>query len=276
MSSSLRSNEPESTEMRVDVGPTSLRVVVRGEGEPLVLFNGLGAHIAMWGPFATELARTRKVVMFDAPGCGASPATRRPRRMHELTPLIARLLDDLQIESADMLGYSWGGALLQQFAHDYPERVRRLVLASTTPGLGGQPPSLKVLGIMSTPLRYLSPTFMEHAAPHLYGGANRRLPGERPRTTERWFIKPPSTVGYTRQLYAISGWTSLRWLRKLPQRVLVLCGDDDPLVPVSNARLIARSVPDSRLHIAPGAGHLWLIGREDQSVPIIEAFLSAP
>ncbi len=65
--------------------------------------------------------------------------------------------------------------------------------------------------------------------------------------------------GYLAQLYAIAGWTSVPWLRRLRQPTLVLAGDDDPIVPLVNGRILARLIPDARLHVVPGGGHLFLL-----------------
>ena len=66
--------------------------------------------------------------------------------------------------------------------------------------------------------------------------------------------------GYLGQLYAITGWTSLPWLRRLRQPTLVLAGDDDPIVPLVNGRILAHLIPDASLHVVPGGGHLFLLG----------------
>ena len=65
----------------------------------------------------------------------------------------------------------------------------------------------------------------------------------------RRFIEPPSIRGYLGQLYAITGWTSLPWLHTLRQPTLVLNGDDDPIVPPINGRILAHCIPDARLYV---------------------------
>src|SRR4051794_6250899 len=115
-----------------------VRVGIRGEGPRLLLVNGIGASLEMWEPFATRFP-DRQVVAFDFPGCGESDRIRRPTRMRGLATLTQKLLDRLGMYNADVLGYSWGGALAQQLVHQAPHRVRRLVLVSTVPGLGGKP-----------------------------------------------------------------------------------------------------------------------------------------
>jgi pimeloyl-ACP methyl ester carboxylesterase len=113
-----------------------LRVSVRGNGPSVLLINGLGASIALWEPLHQDLADFR-VISFDAPGSGRSSTPRVPYTIGALADVVANLLDVLGEEAVDVVGYSFGGALAQQFARDYPHRVRRLVLGATTCGWGG-------------------------------------------------------------------------------------------------------------------------------------------
>jgi poly(3-hydroxyoctanoate) depolymerase len=80
--------------------------------------------------------------------------------------------------------------------------------------------------------------------------------------------------GYLGQLYAITGWTSLPWLPTLPQPTLVLAGDDDPIVPVRNGRILACRIPDARLHVLPGAGHLFLLEQPAPMAALVTRFLA--
>jgi pimeloyl-ACP methyl ester carboxylesterase len=126
---------------------------------------------------------------------------------------------------------------------------------------------------MSTPRRYLSPTYLRRVAPRIYGGATRR-PGGLAASRHAWAQRPPNRIGYLHQLYAISGWTSVPWLRRVRQPTLVVCGDDDPLVPLRSARLLARLVPDARLHVVPGAGHLVLVEDPVGCAQLVREFLA--
>ncbi len=95
----------------------------------------------------------------------------------------------------------------------------------------------------------------------MYGGAARRDPDALLHGSLARFVEPPSMRGYLGQLYAITGWTSLPWLRRLQHPTLVLAGDDDPIVPLVNGRILARCIPDARLHVVRSAGHLFLLER---------------
>ena len=76
----------------------------------------------------------REILIFDVPGIGRSEMSWRPRRFSGLARLANKLLDRLGYQRVDVVGVSWGGALAQQFARQYPDRCRRLVLAATSPG----------------------------------------------------------------------------------------------------------------------------------------------
>jgi len=88
------------------------------------------------------------------------------------------------------------------------------------------------------------------------------------------FTRAPSLSGYLAQLYAIAGWTSLPWLYRLPQPTLVLAGDDDPIVPLVNGRILHRLIPDSRLHVLNGGGHLFLLERAADIGSLVTDFVS--
>jgi len=112
------------------------------------------------------------------------------------------------------------------------------------------------------------------AAPEIYGGEIRDQPELIRAHSSR--IVPPTTQGYLYQLLAGLGWTSLWWLHRLRQPTLILAGSDDRLVPPINARLLALLIPNNRLHIIPGGGHLFMLHRLDDVVPLICEFLDRP
>jgi pimeloyl-ACP methyl ester carboxylesterase len=82
-----------------------------------------------------------------------------------------------------------------------------------------------------------------------------------------------SSRGYLYQLLAIASWTSLHALTLIRQPTLVLSGDDDPLIPTVNARIMARGIPHARLHMYHG-GHLALVTEAAELAPVIDRFLA--
>src|SRR5262249_1999109 len=123
--------------------------------------------------------------------------------------------------------------------------------------------------------RYYSPSYFERVAPILYGGAVRRNPGLLRAQGHFRFLRPPSVRGYLWQVSATVGWSSLCRLHRLPSPTLILAADDDPIVPLANARLMHFALPSARLHVMVEGGHLFLLTHAATVAPLIEEFLSA-
>jgi poly(3-hydroxyoctanoate) depolymerase len=259
----------------VEVDGVRLRTSVRGSGPPLLLITGLGASLDLAEPFERELARRNlQVISFDAPGVGRSTPYARPRRIGGMAGTVRDLVAELGHPRVDVFGVSLGGVVAQQLAHQAPGVVRRLVLAATGPGLGGVPGSPRVLLSLATPRRYYNPDYYRRIAGRVYGGAARHDPDALLHGSVARFVERPSVRGYLGQLYAISGWTSMPWLHRLPQPTLVLAGDDDPIVPLVNGRILARLIPDARLHVVRGGGHLFPLERPAEVAGLVADFLT--
>jgi poly(3-hydroxyalkanoate) depolymerase len=254
-----------------------LRAAIRGTGRPLLLLMGIGGNLEMWAPFEEALdPRVIQTITVDAPGTGGSSGYRLPRRMSGLARTMDAMLDTLGLDRVDVLGVSFGGVLAQQLAHQAPGRVRRLVLAATGPGLGGVPGSPRVLLRLVTPRRYVQPDYFRRIAGDIYGGAARLDPDAMLHGSLARFANAPSVGGYAAQLFAITGWSSVPWLRRLPHRTLILAGNDDPIVPLANGRILSRLIPDARLHIVRGGGHLFLLESPAGIATLITKFLTGP
>ena len=257
----------------VEVGEVRLRTSVRGSGPPLLLVTGLGASLDLAEPFERELAaRGRQVISFDAPGIGGSTPYRSPRRMPGLVRTVTGMLDALGYDEVDVFGVSLGGVVAQQLARQAPHRVRGLVLAATAPGLGGMPGAPSALLALTTPRRYRDPEHYLQIAGRIYGGMARTDP-HRLLHTVIGRVQPPSVAGYVGQLYAITGWSSMPWLHTLRQPTLVLAGDDDPIIPLVNARILAWRIPSATLQVLRGGGHLFILERPAEIADRVTAFL---
>ncbi len=257
----------------IELDGQRIRTAVRpGNGTltPLLLFNGIGANLELVFPFVQALNPDLEVIAFDVPGVGGSSTPSTPYRFPGLAKLAARMLDYLDYGQVCALGVSWGGALAQQFAHDYPERCKKLVLCATSAGAVMIPGKPKVLMRMASPRRYIQPSYGVHIAPDIYGGAFRRDPGLAMKHAAK--VRSSGKVGYYWQLAAGLGWTSIHWLHKIKQPTLVLAGDDDPIIPLANMRLIAWRIPNAELHVIDD-GHLFLVTRAETVAPIIMKFL---
>jgi poly(3-hydroxyalkanoate) depolymerase len=253
------------------VAGMNVRVVVwpgSAPGTPLLIFNGIGARAEMLAPFA-EAMRGTEIITFDVPGTGESSLPPLPYRLWMLSMLAGRLLTALGYTRVDVLGVSWGGAAAQQFAVQNPRRCRRLVLAATTPGFLMVPPKWSVFSKFMTPRRYNDPQFRRAIAGDIYGGRAR----SNPEMIDEFH--PTSRRGYVLQQLAIAGWSSLPWLPLLCQPTLIVAGNDDPVIPLPNALLMARLIPQATLHVLDD-GHLFIISSAARTAEVVSEFLSRP
>jgi poly(3-hydroxyalkanoate) depolymerase len=273
----------DAAEIRsVAVGRQLLRVAVRPgrpsasevQRVPLLLINGIGASLELLQPFVDEVDPAVDVIRFDPPGVGGSDPSAGPYRFTGLCRLIARMLTELGYDRVDVLGISWGGGVAQHFAAFHRSRCRRLVLVATATGSLMVPGKPSVLRHMVTPRRYLDRGYLRQVAGHIYGGLAHADPAPVATVMHSGSrVGPPR--GYLYQLTAGAAWTSLPFLPLLRQPTLVVAGDDDPLIPLVNARLMQLLIPHSRLHVYHG-GHLGLLTEAAELAPVVDGFLGAP
>lgn len=254
----------------------TLRVCVRpgnGTRTPLLLINGIGAPLELLQPFVDALDPEWEVIRFDVPGIGGSPLPVVPYSMGTLSIAVSSLLRQLgHTQAVDVMGFSWGGGLAQHLAVQHPRTVRRLVLAATATGAVMVPARPTVLLRMLTPRRHRDPYYAARIAADLYGGSMRTDPQQAAQLLHTAAERGPQR-GYYYQLAAAAGWSSLPFLPLLRQRTLVLIGDDDPLIPTINGRIMERLLANGMLHIYRG-GHLAVLSDATTLAPVVERFLS--
>jgi len=223
-----------------------LRIAMRvqGRGDPLLLLNGMTRPLQSWDPF-TRALHGRTLVSFDAPGVGDSPTPVRPLSITELTTLALAVLDSAGLDEVDVLGYSHGGAVAQQLAHDVPGRVRRLILVATSCGVGATPGTSRAI------LRDLA------------GPVEGNL----------WPL--PDPLGMLWQSLAVSTWSSIPFLGGIQAPTLVVCGSRDHVVPPANSRALAGRIPNASLSMLPGGHDVQHGDSAEVLAHLVEGFLSA-
>jgi len=258
----------------VSVGRQRLRLAIRhgtGDGPPLLLCSGIGIALERWAPFLDALDPGLTVIRFDVPGMGGSPPPILPYRFPRLARLAVGMLAALGHHRFDVLGVSWGGALAQQLAFSNPTACRRVVLAATATGAIMVPASPRVLLRMATPRRHRDEGYARAVAGEIYGGSLRG----RPDLIDRFLPTtnaPGHGRGYLYQLLGGLGWTSLLMLPLIRQPTLVLAGADDPIIPLINARIMSRLLPDATLHVYD-EGHLGLLTKAPELARLVSRFL---
>lgn len=208
---------------KVAIHGVTVATQIVGAGDPILLLNGLGRPMQSWSAFVHALSG-RTVITFDAPGVGASSTPLLPFSMRYLADVAVRVLDAADIESADVVGYSHGGATAQQLAADAPQRVRSLVLLSTSCGLGAIPNRSRAVwrGLLA------------------------------PSAGTPWPAPDPIALWW--HIMAISSWSSIPFLGTLDVPTLVVCGRHDRIVPAANSRLLAARIRGAELTMID-AGH---------------------
>jgi pimeloyl-ACP methyl ester carboxylesterase len=259
----------------VEISGRKVRVRVHGDGPPVLLINGLGGNVATWTSLVRDLEGIQ-VISFDAPGAGRSDSPLAPYTMGHVADVAAAVLDETGHDRADVLGYSFGGAVAQTLAHRSPDRVRRLVLAGTSCGVGAVPGSVRALMAVTTPLRQYSRTG--------YGLMMKMLelaPAEEENQnlmeqTAAWHREaPPSPLGYLWQVAAFSNFNSLPWLHEVEQPTLVITGTHDRLVPMANSAILAAYLPHARMRVVERWGHYLLNDQRSGAGAAIADFVRA-
>jgi 3-oxoadipate enol-lactonase len=248
----------------------SIEYEVRGVGSSLVLINGLG--FGRWGFFKQVPALSRRfaTITFDARE-GRDPEG----IIRGLASDVADLLAHLGVNKAHVLGTSLGGFVAQELALSRPELVARLVLVST--GHGGQRQERMSPGVMGRMfgLGALSPKQASRRG--LEAATSERYRAENPEEFERIldmrFSDSPSASSYYGQ--AKAGWRfdDSAEVGRINSPTLVIHGSEDRYVPPSNARALAAALPDARLRILDGAGHLVFIEQAAEVNMEVSAFL---
>ncbi len=249
---------------------------------PLLLVMGMGLSSRGWGALPDKLAQHFFVITFDNRGTGHSSTRLGFLKMREMAEDAVAVLDAVGIPprqgsagGANVFGISMGGMIAQELALRHPDRVRSLALGATHASyLVSRKPSLcAMVDFVSVVAR---------------GRRNRPGVIGRLLTTPAFVAANPDVVGawfhrsdHARplaaltQLSAILGHHTSPRLNRITCPTLVLSGDQDRLVPVQNAYALARLIPNAKLVILQGAGHVFPLEQEDQTArALVEHFLA--
>ena len=255
-------------DVQLNIRGLRIHAQVCGEGEPLLLYSGIWGEVRLWERLLPHLPGFRTIA-FDPPGIGRSQMPSVPLSMWALAHFGTAVLDEFGIDSAHVLGASFGGAVAQQMAFSHPSRVRRVVLVSTSFGGFARPGKLSALWHFIHPRSY-HPERLERVAGDMFGG---RLRTEPELVRSMHIKRPTDTLAALYRMAPLFGWTSLPWLWTIRQPALVIAGDDDPVTPLVNHKIIAAMMPQARLHTVAGGGHLALLDSAGQVGPVITSFL---
>jgi pimeloyl-ACP methyl ester carboxylesterase len=238
---------------------TQLHWESTGEGPPVLLVMGLGLSGGAWWRTVDTLSRRFRVITFDNRGAGRSRGLTPAYTTEALADDAVAVLDAIGIERASVYGLSLGGMVAQQLALRHPRRVRSLVLGATTPG--GRRAQFADDQVMAF-FRGRGDLPREEAAwasvAYNYGRRCRDEHADRiAEDIRRRLSSEFDEAAYQAQLMAAALHNCASRLHRIGVPTLVVHGEDDRVVPVANAHLMASRLRRGRLHLLAGTGHLY-------------------
>jgi pimeloyl-ACP methyl ester carboxylesterase len=225
---------------------------VEGQGEPLVMIMGFSANRSGWTAQVPFFRKYYRTITFDNRGVGKSEKPQGPYSTRMMADDTVGLMDCLGIERAHVMGASMGGMIAQELAINYPERVNRLVLASTYAcqnGTSGDAPEQAKLA---------------HLPPQRLASAMIGLALNRPiyRFTfgvmgmiQSRFIGVSARAGIAGQMEACRNHNTLERLALITAPTLVIVGTHDRVIAPVSSEVIASKIPNARLVKLEGGSH---------------------
>ena len=254
----------------VDLGEHRVYFEEHGEGDPLLLVNGLGADHTTWGLQTVYFEDHYRVVVFDNPGVGQTEGPRGPYTTELFADVAAALLGHLGIERAHVIGASMGGTIAQQLALRHPSLVRSLVLHCTwgkadnhlTAIMRTWQTSARALPLIDLCRQiWLTVFTVWHYNEHPEAIAE----------LERQVLEAPYPQGpeaFCDQAEACIAHDVLDRLGEITAPTLITVGDRDQLTPPHHAYLIKEHMPEAIMRVWPRMGHapFWEIPDEFNAV----------
>jgi 3-oxoadipate enol-lactonase len=238
----------------------------------LVLSNSLGTSMAMWDPQVRSLAERFRLVRYDHRGHGRSPVPRGPYRIEDLGLDLVKLLDQLEVERANVCGLSLGGMTAMWVAANAPERVDRMVLCATSAKLG--PPDYwaeRAATVRDHGTAAVADAVVARWFTSAFAARNAELVAE----MRSMFVATPAE-GYAACCDAIERMDLTADLASVGAPTLVVVGAQDHATPPAHSRLIADSIPNGRLEVIEDAAHLMNVERASAVIDLIIGHLHGP
>jgi 3-oxoadipate enol-lactonase len=259
-------NSPSSSDL--------LYFIERGSGPPLLLVHGLGMSGDMFEPIVGPLAMRHRLIIPDLRGCGRSRNLPPPYSVKQQATDLAALFDHLGIASADALGYSQGGPVVQELVLDYPAKVRRLILSNTyaynmatmKEKMEGHivPFLIRLLGVRLFVKLLISQGLKQIPKEQAAWVANL--------IARTWGEADPKSIELAwREAMAFD---SRARLKEIKCPTLIVAGSRDNAVPMHHAKMLLNGIAGSKLVVIDGADHALLWGHPDQLLRAVNEFLS--
>ena len=246
-----------------------------GGGEPLLLVHGLMATGEIFGPIIDALARRHTVVVPDLRGHGRSMHLEGPLTVEQLVRDLIRVIAHLDILRTDVLGYSQGGAVALQIAHDHPEQVRRLVLVNAFAHNGLTVRERLENRVSLWALRLLGTGTLARIAARAVAGEGKPLRPEQARRL-RQMMASSNRKRSVEEMRAMISFDARPWLEVIGSPALIIRGSEDTAVPRPHAEMLAGGIQDAQLVVIEGAGHALVWTHPKELVEEVERWLNKP
>jgi pimeloyl-ACP methyl ester carboxylesterase len=245
----------------------------QGQGDPLLLIMGLGYTLEMWYRTVPVLSRHHRTITFDNRGVGRSDVPPGPYPIAAMAADAAAVMDGAGVARAHVFGISMGGMIAQEFALQYPERTRSLILGCTSHGgLEGVLADAEVITTLMARGTMSVEEGIRSMIPFIYDpGTPRERIEDDLEIRRRTF---PTAEGYFAQVQGIFAWESFSRLSRLKVPTLVVHGDSDRLVPPENGRRLARLIEGAQLVMIPRASHIFPTDQPELAHRAIVDFLA--
>ena len=246
---------------QASVNGVKLYYKAQGEGEALVMIPGLGAGHTSWFRQLPAFKKHFKVVIFDPRSIGRSERPRETYSFRSLADDVVGLMDHMGIGKAHILGQSLGGLVAQEVAIDYPDRVLRLVLVSST--VAGEdanptnPALMKELGYTegTTEVDFSKLDARKTMNTVIGMSFNRALYRRSMQLLTRFFVKSEMFAGLSDQLRAIVGHNTIDRLHLIKAPTLVITGAEDRIVFPQASEVLAAKIANAKLVMVKGGSH---------------------
>jgi 3-oxoadipate enol-lactonase len=244
-----------------NLGGISLYYKTHGQGEALVLIPGMGADHSSWFRQLSAFKKHYRVITFDPRSIGKSSRPKQSYGFKALADDVVSLMDHLAIKEANVLGQSLGGLVAQELAIDYPERVLKLALVSSTMAGGDANPTnpelMEVLGYAegSTEIDFSRIDTRKTMNVVIGMSFNKVLYRKTMQFMSSLVMKPEMFDGLSDQIRAISGHNTVDRLHLIKARTLVITGAADRIVPPRASEVLASKIPNAKLVMVEGGSH---------------------
>ncbi len=259
--------------MRVRTRSFETEYLTAGSGPWLLLAHSLGSSHAMWKHQIDPLARRFHVLAYDARGHGKSDCPPGEYTVADLADDAVRLMDELGVERAAVVGLSMGGMMGQCLAAAHPDRLDKLVLADTTSHYEGEGVTLwqqRAATARSQGLEALAGATMERWFTPEF---RQRQPDEVQRIRDIFTAGDPE--GYALAAGALSRFDVRARLGQIKAPTLVICGEADPATPPELGRAIASAIPNARFELIPAASHASCVEQPERFNELVLGFLTS-